>query len=103
MNGRALWRDMALVFVLALVARIAFALPQQQPGYMDAYYYTVGAQQLAAGRGFTEPFIWNYLDDPSGLPRPSHQYWMPLPSILAALFISGLRKPRLSCFRRCWQ
>ena len=37
------------------------------------------------GRGFTEPFIWNYLDDPQALPRPSHQYWMPLPSILAAL------------------
>jgi 4-amino-4-deoxy-L-arabinose transferase-like glycosyltransferase len=52
---------------------------------MDAYYYTVGGQQLAMGRGFTEPFIWNYLDDPTGLPRPSHQYWMPLPSILAAL------------------
>lgn len=85
MNGRKVWRDVAIVFVLALGARIAFALPQQQPGYMDAYYYTVGAQQLAAGRGFTEPFIWNYLDDPSGLPQPSHQYWMPLPSILAAL------------------
>lgn len=85
MLQKAVWRDMALVFALALVARIAFALPQQQPGYMDAYYYTVGAQQLAAGRGFTEPFVWNYLDDPSGLPQPSHQYWMPLPSILAAL------------------
>ena len=81
----AIRRDWALVFILALAARVVFALPQAQPGYMDACYYTVGAQQLAAGRGFTEPFIWNYLDDPAGLPRPSHQYWMPLPSILAAL------------------
>ena len=85
MNSRTVWRDLALVFALALVARIGFALPQMQPGYMDAYYYTVGAQQLATGRGFTEPFIWNYLDDPPALPRPSYQYWMPLPSILAAL------------------
>jgi len=85
MTHRAVWRDAALVFALALAVRIAFVLPQAQPGYMDAYYYTVGAQQLAAGRGFTEPFIWNYLDNPSGLPQPSHQYWMPLPSILAAL------------------
>ena len=83
-------RDLALVFILALVARVALALPQAQPGYMDAYYYTVGAQQLAEGRGFTEPFIWNYLDDPQGLPRPSHQYWMPLPSILAALSMRAL-------------
>jgi len=78
-------RDIVLVFVLALAVRTVLALPQAQPGYMDAYYYTVSAQQLATGRGFTEPFIWNYLDNPSGLPRPSHQYWMPLPSILAAL------------------
>lgn len=84
----ALRRDWALVFILALAARVVFALPQAQPGYMDADYYTVGAQQLALGRGFTEPFVWNYLDDLSGLPRPSHQYWMPLPSILAALSMS---------------
>jgi hypothetical protein len=83
-------RDLALVFTLALVARVALALPQAQPGYMDAYYYTVGAQQLAEGRGFTEPFIWNYLDDPQALPRPSHQYWMPLPSILAGLSMRAL-------------
>jgi hypothetical protein len=29
--------------------------------------------------------IWQYLDDPAGLPAPSHTYWMPLPSLLAAL------------------
>ena len=82
---RLAWREAVLVFVLALAVRVALAIPQTQPGYMDAYYYTVGAQQLATGRGFTEPFIWNYLDDPQSLPRPSHQYWMPLPSILAGL------------------
>jgi hypothetical protein len=32
----------------------------------------------------SEPVLWNYLDDPSGLPHPSHAYWMPLPSFLAA-------------------
>ena len=84
----AMRRDGALVFILALAARVVFALPQAQPGYMDADYYTVGAQQLATGHGFTEPFLWNYLDDPAGLPGPSHQYWMPLPSLLAALSMS---------------
>ncbi len=29
--------------------------------------------------------MWNYLDSPAGLPHPSHTYWMPLASILAAV------------------
>lgn len=92
MTQRMAWRDGALVFLLALSVRLIFALPLSQPGYMDAYYYTVGGQQLARGQGFTEPFIWNYLDHPTNLPRPSHQYWMPLPSILAAagMLIGGV-------------
>ncbi|UYN89280.1 MAG: glycosyltransferase family 39 protein [Anaerolineales bacterium] len=67
-----------LVFVVA-------ASLQRSPGYMDAEYYLLTGQQLAAGRGFTEPVLWNYLDAPAGLPHPSHAYWMPLPSLLAAL------------------
>jgi hypothetical protein len=58
---------------------------------MDAAYYTLGAQRLAQGHGFTEMLLWNYLDDPAGLPHPSHLYWMPLPSVLAAMpmFVLG--------------
>jgi len=61
------------------------------PGYMDADYYFVGGIQLAQGKGFTEPYLWNYLDNPSGLPHPSHTYWMPLASIVSAIgmWISG--------------
>ncbi|QYK50553.1 MAG: hypothetical protein KF701_09155 [Anaerolineales bacterium] len=58
---------------------------QRSPGYMDAEYYLLTGQQLAAGRGFSEPVLWNYLDAPAGLPHPSHAYWMPLPSLLAGL------------------
>ncbi len=57
---------------------------QQMPGYMDASYYCATGLRLAGGQGFTEPFLWNYLDDPAGLPHPSHAYWMPLASLLAA-------------------
>ncbi len=67
-----------------LVAVLAASL-QHSPGYMDAEYYLLTGQQLAAGRGFSEPVLWNYLDAPSGLPHASHAYWMPLPSLLAAL------------------
>ncbi len=52
---------------------------------MDAEYYFAGAISLSRGDGFADNFIWNYLSDPTSLPVPSHQYWMPLTSILSAL------------------
>jgi len=79
-------RDLAALLLLSLAVRLAVAAWVAQPGYMDAYYYTVGAQNLAAGRGFSEPFLWNYMDDPDGLPHPGFLYWMPLPALLAAPF-----------------
>ena len=77
-------RDLGLIFGLALLVRVLAALPQTQPNYMDASYYLVGGQRLAQGYGFSDPYVWNYLDRPHGLPHPSHLYWMPLPSILVA-------------------
>jgi len=81
-------RDLWGLFFLSLAVRLAVALLIAQPGYMDAYYYAVGAGRLAAGDGFEEPFLWNYLDDPAGIPHPGFLYWMPLPSILAAPFVA---------------
>ena len=65
---------------------LSFSIAQLQPfpGYLDSDYYFGGGVQLAQGKGFTEPYLWNYLDDPQGLPHPSHAYWMPLSSIIAA-------------------
>jgi hypothetical protein len=51
---------------------------------MDAEYYYATARELTAGRGFTQPFVWNYLNDPAGAPQPSHLYWMPFTSMVAA-------------------
>lgn len=68
----------------ALIVCAAVAHYQLLPGYLDSDYYFAGGIQLAQGKGFTEPYIWNYLDDPGGLPHPSHTYWMPLASIIAA-------------------
>lgn len=73
----------ALVVLGLLVAAIA-ARWVRAPGYMDADYYDVTARELAGGHGFSEAFLWNYLDDPQGVPHPSHLYWMPLASVLAA-------------------
>ncbi|MCJ7735917.1 MAG: hypothetical protein MUQ10_01205 [Anaerolineae bacterium] len=77
--------DLARVFILALVVRAGMAILIRQPGYMDTAYYASGAMRLAQNEGLTEPFIWNYLDDPKGLPQPAYLYWMPLPSLLSAL------------------
>ncbi|MCW5873362.1 MAG: hypothetical protein KIS88_01815 [Anaerolineales bacterium] len=72
------------LFLAGLVVLVFVASLQHSPGYMDAEYYLLTGQQLAAGRGFSEPLLWNYLDAPSGLPHPSHSYWMPLPSLAVA-------------------
>jgi len=77
-------RTLAAVYLLSLALNLAASRFIPLPGYMDAYYYFGGARQLAQGNGFTEPYLWNYLDNPSGLPHPSHLYWMPLTSIVAA-------------------
>ena len=79
------WRHYAILFAIGLVVPLGIAQYQTLPGYMDADYYFAGGIQLATGKGFTEPYIWNYLGDPSGLPTPSHTYWMPLASIISAL------------------
>ena len=79
------WRHYAILFVIGLIVPLVVSRFQSLPGYMDADYYFAGGVQLAEGQGFTEPYLWNYLDDPGGLPHPSHTYWMPLASIVSAL------------------
>ncbi len=79
------WRLYLLLALLGLVSLTIVSAFQPSPGYMDADYYYAGGLQLVTGHGFTEPYLWNYLDDPAGLPHPSHAYWMPLASLLAAL------------------
>ena len=78
-------RDLLLLFLLGLAVPLAIAQFQSLPGYMDADYYFGGGIQLARGDGFTEPYLWNYLAGPQGLPTPSHAYWMPLASIISAI------------------
>jgi hypothetical protein len=76
-------QDLVVIFTLTLLVRLLAIAPVRQPGYMDATYSYDIALNMARGQGFTEPFLWNYLDDPAGLPHPSHLYWMPLPTMLA--------------------
>jgi hypothetical protein len=79
------WRHYALLFLIGLSVPFVVSRYQSLPGYMDADYYFAGGLRLAGGFGFTEPYLWNYLDNPASLPHPSHTYWMPLASMVSAL------------------
>lgn len=76
--------DLFLIALLGLMVQAFWGLRLSHPSYMDAYYYATNGRRLAEGHGFTEMVIWQFLDEPEGLPTPSHAYWMPLPSLLAA-------------------
>jgi len=77
--------DWLWIALIGLAVHGWWATRLEYPTYMDAYYYTTNGQRLAAGFGFTEMIVWQFLDMPTALPTPSHSYWMPLPSILAAV------------------
>ncbi len=79
------WGRALFLSLLGLGVALVVAAFQETPGYMDADYYFAGGVRLAQGYGLNEPFLWNYLDNPKGLPHPSNVYWMPLASLLAAL------------------
>jgi hypothetical protein len=84
MDGRGLSnRYLLILFLSGLALSLAAASFQKAPGYMDADYYYAGALRIAAGQD-GEPYLWNYLNDPSEMPGPSFAYWMPLTSFVAA-------------------
>ena len=85
-------RDYCILFCTAFVITTIIAVIQKTPGYMDADYYYAGGVQLIKGNGFQDEFIWNYLNQPQGLPQPSNSYWMPLVSIIAwlGMHLSGM-------------
>ena len=88
------WRsERAELFALCgalLAVRAASMLVVSQPGYTDAYYYTLVAERVALGQGLTADFVWNFLEAPGSgdLPIASHRFWMPLATLIAA---AGIR------------
>jgi Dolichyl-phosphate-mannose-protein mannosyltransferase len=77
-------RDALIVAVLALIVGTIMAAALHQPGYTDAYYYFNAGQRLVQGKGLTDAALWTYIGAPVSLPAPSHLYWMPLASLIAA-------------------
>jgi hypothetical protein len=77
--------EYALIFALTLAAGATVAGMIEEPGYTDAYYYYNAAHRLVGGEGLTDPYVaLTYIGAQDRLPQPSHLYWMPLASLVAA-------------------
>jgi len=82
----------AVIFLIALAIRLAYAYARPIPVSADAAYYLHVAENLYQGRGFVSDYVWNYFAGlPESLPVPSNSYWMPGTSVLtaAAFAIAG--------------
>jgi hypothetical protein len=83
-------RDLLLLAAVALVVRAIAAIVVPWPPFTDPAYYSLIAQRLVEGQGFTTPVLWSFLEvgssipDPATLPVPSNGHWMPLTSVVAA-------------------
>jgi len=88
MSPRA--RDLIALGVVALLARAVAVIVLPWPAYTDPAYYSMVAQRLAEGQGFSAPVLYSFLEvgsripDPAVLPVPSNAHWMPLTSVVAA-------------------
>ena len=84
-SRRATWAFAAMSAVLAVVLIYVVA---PLPLYTDVYYHLNAANRLVSGQGLTDAYLWNYVNAPESLTGgwsvPSHQYWMPMPTLMAA-------------------
>lgn len=89
-------RDLAVLALLALALRALAVVLVPWPPFTDPAYYSLIAQQLAGGHGFTTPVLWSFIEtgsvlpDPAVLPVPSNAHWMPLTSVVAAASMAVL-------------
>lgn len=83
-------RDLLVLTAAALLLRALAVAIVPWPPFTDPAYYSLIAQRLAEGHGFTTPVLWSFIEvgsalpDPATLPVPSNAHWMPLTSIVAA-------------------
>ncbi|MBL8147992.1 MAG: hypothetical protein JNL34_16555 [Anaerolineae bacterium] len=84
-SRRATW---AFAAVSAGLAVLLIYVVAPQPLYTDVYYHLNAANRLVSGQGLTDAYLWNYVNAPASRSGdwsvPSHQYWMPMPTLMAA-------------------
>lgn len=88
-------QDYYFLFVSGFLVGSLMLILRPYTGYMDADYYYAAAREIFAGHGFTQNFLWNYLDNPVGLPHPSFTYWMPMSSLISTLGLWVFRQDKL--------
>ncbi len=81
-------RPFVIFTLIAIIIAFAITRLVNAPSYTDAYYHFNAAARLAAGQGLTDAYLWTYIGAPETLPAsgltPSHLYWMPMTSLMAA-------------------
>src|SRR5512141_1386100 len=82
-DSKDFWICLTL-FAAAFVVRFLLARQLVFPPLDDPAFYIQTARNLAAGRGLVIDVIWNYFTPFNSVTHPSHEIWMPLPSILMA-------------------
>lgn len=85
MSRREAVASAAVVFVVALVARVLAASVIVFPRPEDTSYYVEVARHLLEGRGLVSDALWSYGTPPLIFPRPAFEVWLPLPTFLAAI------------------
>ncbi len=78
-------RSFLLFVLVALLGALVITRLIEAPGYTDAYYHFNAATRFAGGQGLTDAYVWTYIGAPDHLPMPSHLYWMPFTSVIAAI------------------
>jgi len=83
-SRREAWGTAGLLFVFALLVRIAFARTVPFPTPEDTAYYVMVARNLVTGHGLTSDALWSFQTPPLSFPRPAFEVWLPLPTLLIA-------------------
>lgn len=74
---------LVLLYVASLWVRVEGASHRDSAGHGDVAGYYHVAKNLYAGRGFTQDYIADFLQSPTGIPTASNTWWLPLPSVIA--------------------
>ena len=89
------WIGLALL-ACAWAVRLLFASQLVFPPLDDPAFYVQTARNLAAGRGLVTDVLWTYQFPFAQVTHPSHEYWMPLATLLMAPSIRLLGDTQLA-------
>jgi 4-amino-4-deoxy-L-arabinose transferase-like glycosyltransferase len=81
------WGIVLALFAAAVLARLLFAAQLAFPPLDDPAFYLQSARNLAQGRGLVIDVVWFYQVPFDSVTHPSHEYWMPLATLVMAPFL----------------